>query len=207
MRGSFVRLLGLSGLVVACGRPALPDPRAAARTYADAAERGDAARIYSLMTKDARRTYGEARTRELVKDERDELARTAAALRRPDVRVEGSATVLLADGTEIELALESEGFRVAAADTLPAAARTPTEALEGLRRALARRSYASLLRVLSPDARGELETDLRSLTQALAEPATLDVRVQGDRADVDLGEGHFVTLRREQGAWRVEDVR
>jgi hypothetical protein len=48
---------------------------------------------------------------------------------------------------------------------------------------------------------------LRSLTQALAEPATLDVRVQGDRADVDLGEGHFVTLRREQGAWRVEDVR
>ena len=159
------------------------------------------------MTKEARRTYGEARTRELVKDEREELARTATALERPDARVQGSATVLLADGTEVELTLEPEGFRVAAADTLPAAARTPTEALEGLRRALARRSYASLLRVLSPDARGELETDLRSLTRALAEPATLDVRVQGDRADVDLGDGHFVTLRRDEGAWRVEDVR
>src|SRR5215468_8228592 len=114
MRGSFVRVLGLAGLVVACGRPALPDPRATARAYADAAQRGDASRIYSLMTKEARRTYGEARTRELVKDEREELARTASALTRPDARVEGSATVLLADGTEIELTLEPEGFRVAA---------------------------------------------------------------------------------------------
>ena len=202
-----LRLLGLSGLLVACGRPALPDPRAAARAYADAAAKGDAGRIYALMTTDARRTYGERRTRELVADTRVELARQAAALSRSDTRVAGEATVLLDDGTRAELTLESDGFRVAAADTLPGAARTPSEALDGLRRALARRSYFSLLRVLSHEARGELEPDVRSLARALEEPATLAVRVDGDRAEVDVGAGHLVTLRRDRGSWFVEDIR
>jgi len=207
MLGPAVRVLGLSSLAVACGRPALPDPRAAASTYAEAAARGDGQRIYGLLTRDARRSYGEARTRELVADAREELRRQAAALKRPDTRVEGAATLLLADGTTVELSLEPEGFRVAAADTLPGAARTPAEALDGLRRALARRSYAALLRVLSHEARGELELDVRSLAKSLEEPSTLDIRVDGDRADVDVGSGHFVTLRRDQGTWHVEDIR
>jgi hypothetical protein len=207
MLGPAVRVLGLSGLAVACGRPALPDPRVTASAYAEAAARGDGQRIYALMTRDARRTYGEARTRELVGDAREELRRQASALKRPDTRVDGAATLLLADGTTVELALEPEGFRVAAADTLPGAARTPAEALDGLRRALARRSYPALLRVLSTEARGELELDVRSLAKSLEEPATLDIRVDGDRADVDVGSGHSVTLRRDQGTWHVEDIR
>jgi hypothetical protein len=200
------RVVALWGLVVGCGRPALPDPKITARAYADAAERGDANRLHALLTRDAKRTYGEARVTELVKDEREELRRQATALTGPDTRVDASATLLLADGSEVELSLEPEGFRIAAASTLPAAARTPTEALDGLRRALARRSYSALLRVLSADSRGAVETDLRSLAAALQNPATLDVRVQGDRADVDVGAGHQVTLRRENGTWRVEDI-
>jgi len=201
-----LRVLALSGLALACGRPALPDPREAARAYADAAARGDADRIHALLTREARRTYGQARVRELVRDERAELGRQAAAVSRPDTRVEASATLLLADGSEVELALEADGFRVAAADTLPGAARTPTEALDGLRRALSRRSYSALLRVLSAESRAAMELDLRALVLALENPATLDVRVQGDRADVDVGGGHLVTLRREAGTWRVEDI-
>jgi hypothetical protein len=80
------------------------------------------------------------------------------------------------------------------------------EALDGLRRALARRSYPALLRVLSAESRGAVETDLRALAAALENPATLDVKVEGDRADVDVGGGHRVTLRREGGTWRVEDI-
>ncbi len=198
---------GLSGLVAGCGRPALPDPRAAARAYSDAAARGDAGRIYALMTRESRRTYGEQRTRLLVSEERAELARQADALRRPDTRVDGAATVLLAEGTSVEMSREPQGFRVAAEDTLPAAARTPKEALSALGRALSRRSYAALMRVLSSEARGELELDVRSLTQALKDPETLDVRVEGDHADVALGSGHLVSLRRIQGTWHVEDVR
>ena len=199
---------GLSGLVAGCGRPALPDPRAAARAYSDAAARGDAGRIYALMTRESRRTYGEQRTRLLVSEERAELARQADALRRPDTRVDGAATVLLADGTSVELALEPQGFRVAAADTLPAAARTPKEALSALGRALSRRSYAR------PHARAQLGGARRARARrSLCSPKrskireTLDVRVEGDHADVALGSGHLVSLRRIQGTWHVEDVR
>ena len=189
-----------------CGRPALPDPREAARAYAAAAARGDADGVHALLTRDARRTYGLGRVRELVRDERAELSRQAASVSRTDARVEASARLLLADGSAVELELEPEGFRVAAADTLPGAARTPTEALDGLRRALSRRSYSALLRVLSAESRATVELDLRALAVALENSATLDVRVQGDRADVDVGGGHLVTLRREAGTWRVEDI-
>jgi hypothetical protein len=201
-----VCVVAFSTLPLACGRPALPDPQVAARAYADAAARGDADRIYSLLDSDAQRSYGRERVGELVRDERSELARQGASLRARDVRADATATLLLADGSQIELTLEPDGFRVAAADTLPAAAQTPVEALDGLRRALARRSYTALLRVLSTETRGSVETDLRALAAALENPATLDVRVQGDHADVDVGGGHQVTLRREAGTWRVEDI-
>jgi hypothetical protein len=201
-----LRVAALSGLALACGRPALPDPRLTVSSYAEAVARGDAPRIHALLTREAQRTYGQAKVTELVRDERAELGRQAAAVSRPDARVDASATLLLADGTSVELALEPEGFRVAAADTLPAAARTPTEALEGLRLALTRRSYAALLRVLSAESRAAVELDLRALATALGDPATLDIRVQGDRAEVDVGAGHLVTLKRESGTWRVEDL-
>jgi len=199
-------LVALSGLAVACGRPALPDPRAAARAYADAAARGDASRVHSLLSREAQRTYGSAAVAALVRDEQQELRRLADAVTRPDVRVEASATMLLEDGSQARLTLEDDEFRVAATETLPAAARSPVEALDGLRRALARRSYPALLRVLSAESRGAVETDLRALAAALENPATLDVKVEGDRAAVDVGGGHRVTLRREGGTWRVEDI-
>jgi|SRR4051812_46942904 hypothetical protein len=201
-----LRVVAFSSFALACGHSSLPDPNIAARAYADAAVHGQADRIYALLATDARRSYGVDRVRELVRDERAELARQGASLRAPGTRVEAQATMLLADGSQIELTLEPDGFRIAAADTLPAAAQTPVEALDGLRRALARRSYTSLLRVLSAEARVALETDLRTLAAALENPATLDVRVQGDRAEVSVGGGHQVTLRRESGTWRVEDI-
>lgn len=200
------RVVALASLALGCGRPALPDPKVAARAYADAAARGDANRLHALLTREAQRTYGAPRVAELVRDERAELRARAAAVTARDARVEATATLVLADGGRVELALEPEGFRVAAADSLPAAARTPTEALDGLRRALARRSYTALLRVLSVESRNAVETEVRSLAQGLENPATLDVRVQGDHADVDVGGGHRITLRREDGSWHVEDI-
>jgi hypothetical protein len=201
-----LRVVAFSTLALACGRPALPDPNITVHAYAEAARRGDADRIYALLNSDAQRGYGRERVRALVRDEHAELARQGASLAARGAHVDATATMLLADGSQIELTLEPDGFRVAAADTLPAAAQTPVEALDGLRRALARRSYTALLRVLSAEARGAVETDLRALSAALENPATLDVRVQGDRADVDVGGGHLVTLRRESGIWRVEDI-
>jgi hypothetical protein len=200
-------LAALSCLSAGCGRPALPDPRKTALDYADAAVRGDSARIYALLSREARRSLGRDGTRRLVREARRELEVQGRALRAPRVTVEATAEVLLSDGSEVELSLEDGEFRVDAAATLPSAARTPAQALDGLRRALVRRSYPALLRVLSVEARGALERDLRALVDGLQDPASLDVKVNGDRADIELPGGHSVSLKREQGVWRVEDVK
>jgi hypothetical protein len=143
----------------------------------------------------------------MVRDARRELEAQGRALRAPGAEVEASAKILLADGSEVELRLESGAFRVDAAATLPNAARTPAQALDGLRRALARRSYPALLRVLSVEARSAMERDVRALVEGLEDPSALDVRVTGDRAEIELPGGHSVSLKREQGVWRVEDVK
>ena len=195
------------GLPFACGRAELPDPQTAARAYAEAARRGDADALYGMLTSDAKRAYGPEGARKLVADARAELRRRGEALAAPAARVEATATVPLSDGTRVELDLEPDGFRIASADTLPSGARTPAEALLDLRRALARRSYPALIRVLSKKARVALERDLGSLEAGLTDPATLDVKVNGDRAEVDVPGGHAVTLEREGGTWRVDDIR
>ncbi|MGH7295028.1 MAG: hypothetical protein ACRELB_08845, partial [Polyangiaceae bacterium] len=78
-------------------------------------------------------------------------------------------------------------------------------ALEQLRRVLARRSYAGLMRVLSPTTRAAVENDLRTLVDGLGEPGTLPVQTSGDTAVVKVPGGHQVKLKREAGVWRVED--
>jgi hypothetical protein len=141
----------------------------------------------------------------LVADERAELSEQAKTLRRRGFAVRARALVRYADGEIATLALERGGFRVAAADALPARARTPVEALAALRRVLARRSYAGLMRVLSPATRDAIEEDLRQLVEGLERPEGLQVHVAGDVATVQIPGGHEVRLRREAGFWRVDD--
>ncbi len=92
-----------------------------------------------------------------------------------------------------------------AAGALPGGARTPEEAIEQLRRVLARRSYAGLMRVLSPATRAAVENDLRTLVDGLSEPAGLPVQTTGDAAVIQVPGGHLVKLKREAGVWRVEN--
>jgi hypothetical protein len=202
-------LLPLSVLAVGtgCGRPALPDPREAAREYAEKAARGDAEGLYAMLSKKAQRTHGREGVRRLVADAKPELSAQARGLTSDGVSVEAAATVPLANGDHVELTLEQGDFRIASGGTLPSGARTPAQALEDLRRALSRRSYAALLRTLSSEARGSMETDLRSLVNGLSNAETLDVKVDGDRAEVEVPGGHAVTLKREGGVWRVDDVK
>jgi hypothetical protein len=124
----------------------------------------------------------------------------------PGVVVKSRARVRYADGEDASLVLDDQGvFRVSGVDALPAGARTPGQALEQLRRVLARRSYAGLMRVLSPTTRSAIETDLRSLVVGLEHPDGLEVLVAGDSATVQIPGGHEVRLKREGTTWHVED--
>jgi hypothetical protein len=70
---------------------------------------------------------------------------------------------------------------------------------------LARRSYAGLMRVLSPATRAAVENDVRSFVDGLSDTGSLPVQVTGDAALVSVPGGHQVKLKREGGVWRVED--
>jgi hypothetical protein len=184
----------------------VPDPKSAVAAYADAAARGDADAIYDMMSDKGRRALSREEVRRIVADEKDELVDESKAVTAPGVIVRSRARVRYADGEDATLVVDEQGeLRVATADALPAGARTPEQALEQLRRVLARRSYAGLMRVLSPATRSAIEADLRGLVLGLEHPEGLEVNVAGEAATVQIPGGHEVKLRREAGVWHVED--
>jgi hypothetical protein len=191
--------------IVGCGRPSIPDPAAAARAYAQAAKAGDADALYGMLTAEAKRDLGRQEAARLVRESKRELAQKGEALSAGNARVEAIAEVRYDDGEAALLELEAGVFRVGSAGSLPSRARTPAQALDDFRRALARRSYAALLGVLSSETRSALENDLRSLVSGLENPETLDIKVSGDTAEVEVPGGHLVKLKREAGIWHVED--
>ncbi len=195
----------LSGLVAGCAEARLPDPKLAAVRYAEAARAGDSDRIYGLLSAEAQRDYGREGTRKLVEQAKPELARQGSALLAPTSQVQASAEIRFEDGESALFDLEDGAFRLSSLGTVPSRPRSPSEALGDFRRALARRSYPALLGVLSSETRSALEGDLKSLVEGLENPETLDVKVSGDNAVVNVPGGHQVKLRREAGVWHVLD--
>ena len=148
---------------------------------------------------------GVAGTKQLVGESRAELGRTAQAIQGEGARVEASAEARFNDGESATLVLEDGHFLVDAASLLPARPRTPSQALSGLRRALARRSYPALMALMAGDSQGALESDIGSLVSGLEHPETLEIQINGDVAEVELPTGHLIKLKREAGIWRVLD--
>lgn len=197
-------VVGYAVLPGCLGR-SVPDPRDAAADYAKAASRGDSDALYGMMTTSAQHARSRAEVKRLVAEERGELAEQARTIGAKDTRVEATARLRYEDGEEAHLELRDGRFWVTAAGTLPGGSRTPEQALEQLRRVLARRSYAGLMRVLTPQTRAAIEQDLRTLVTGLERPDTLHVDVTGDGAVVTVPGGHSVKLKREGGVWRVDD--
>jgi hypothetical protein len=158
-----------------------------------------------MMTTSSQKARSREDVRQIVADEKPELAEQAKALAGKDVRVEATARLRFDDGEEAALELKDGRYWVTASGALPGGARTPEEALDQLRRVVARRSYAGLIRVLSPATRAAIEADLRALVEGLDKPGTLQVQVNGDMATVIVPGGHQVKLKREGGIWRVEN--
>jgi hypothetical protein len=195
----------LIAFALACSGRSVPDPRSAAEEYAQAASRGDGDAIYEMMTTSAQKSRSRDDVKRLVAEQRGELAEQAKSLTTKDARVEAVARLRYEDGEEAQLELREGHFWITSSGALPGGSRTPEQALDQLRRVLARRSYAGLMRVLTPATRGAVEQDLRSLVSGLERPETLHVDVAGDGAVVTIPGGHSVKLKREGGVWRVDD--
>ena len=203
--------LWLLGLAVAalstggCVHRELPDPRAAARSYARAVARRDPAALQAMMTQAARRDHDEAEVRRLLAVGGEELRAQAAAVASSRARVVTQAEIRFDDGERVALEGREGRFWVLSAGGLPARARTPAEALVVFRRAVARRSYAALLRVLTVESRTLLERDMAALVEGLDLAEEVVIDVDGEEATAHLPGGRVVELKREEGVWRVRD--
>jgi len=204
-------LPAFAGAVLALGVQAcasagsIPAPEPAIAAYASALAAGDVDALYAMMSDESRRALSPADLKRILGEQRTELGEHAKALSKPARTVRTRAELRYQDGEVVTLELVDGAFRLTAADALPTAARTPAQALEELRRVLARRSYAGLMRVLSPRTRSAVEGDLRSLVEGLGAPDALLVGVVGDKATVRVPGGHRIELRREDGVWHVDD--
>ncbi|MBW2456859.1 MAG: hypothetical protein JRI68_20250 [Deltaproteobacteria bacterium] len=199
-------VLALVGLLSGCTRQvAMPEPDPVADAYAAAVRQGDADAIYRMMSAESRRATSRDEIARVLAEQRAELSEHAEAIASKERVLTARAEVRYDDGEVVSLDLDGGQFKVTAADALPAAAKTPEQALSQLRGVLARRSYAGLLRVLSPRTRAAMEQDLRTLVEGLNEPESLQIDVVGDAATVTVPGGHQVKLRREDGVWHVDD--
>jgi len=182
---------------LACAAPQIPDPRLAAQRWSEALVRGDAELVYGLLSQSAQQALGREGVKQVLERDRKELIAAAASATAVNARVETLARVSYSGERSASLVLEDGRFRIAAAAALPAHAATPEDALEELREVLARRSFAGLLRVLTADAGRALDAQLASVVDALGDPATVEIEVDGRRATARLPGGHTVKLERE----------
>jgi hypothetical protein len=211
--------LAVSVCAFGCGAPALTPPDAAVRAYAEATARGDAAALHGMLSEEARRGLTAEEVRARVGDAKAELAEHGALAlraidldaRQADAAVSSSlvvrADVPLDGGSRASLTLEEGAFAIDDGELVPTRARSPIAVLARLRAALARRDYAALVRLLSPTSARALEESLGSLVEGLDQPDALLIDERGDGAVVRVPGGHVVRLRREGGAWFVDDLR
>ncbi len=143
--------------------------------------------------------------RRIVLDQKTELEAQARALSSAQTRVTATARLRFADGEEVSLDWSDGSFGMTSGGALPGGAATPEAALDELRRAIARRSYRGLLRLLSPATRSAIEQDLRTLVGGLEHPETLPIHTTGDTSSAVVPGGHHVSMKREAGTWHVED--
>lgn len=188
-------------------RPPVPGPDETLRAWVEAAERGDADAAYALLSKGQKERLTLEEIRRAFRENPDELREEAQSLRRLlGVQIPATAEVPTADGGVAVLVLEKGRWRVAGGVGHAESLRTPRQTVVALRRALQRRSYDAVMRLLARSSRATVEDEVRRLLESLEDPDALVIEIDGDRATIEYEPGHVLTLEREDGEWRVVDL-
>lgn len=192
--------------VMGCGTVSMPDPGVTARAFADAIEQGDAERVHAMLDDDTRAALSVEVLETLLRDNRADLVALSAALRRETPYVPARARVELGRGDEVVLVTEDGGFRIDGGAAALVTLATPEQAVRALRSALLRGDLGAFLRVISNDARTDVETELARLLEETADTLDIEVNETGDEAVVRLTGGRVLHLVREGGEWHVVDL-
>ena len=196
-------------LLVGCGGSAgqVTPPATTLQAYSEAVRASDAEKAHALLDEETRAEVSVDELRSLLGENQAELADQARELER--VAAEGitaRARVPLESGESVALVLE-DGRWVVDGGVLDAPAlRTPLDAVLSLRRALRRRSFRGMSRVLAREPRAELDAEIERILEDTADERDLRVEIQGNRARVLTTSGREIVLVREAGEWRVLSI-
>ncbi len=207
---------------VACGgnEPAR-GPRDVVDAYARALADGRVDAAYAQLSDEAKKSIPFEAFQRMVRENPEEVRDIAATLLRPSGPALVTATVTTPGGESLLLIYEEGGWRVdgSAIDLYSQA--TPETAVRSFVRAYENNRFDVLMRFV-PDTKregldeqklkkawtGEQKAEMDRLTQALsAALATARFERIGERATMAYGAGGTVELVREQGAWKVEELK
>ncbi len=197
----------LAATLLGCGahgRVAHPDH--ALRQYTEAIE-SSPEEAYDLLSQEQRARMSRQEFVETAQEHPEEVEAQARQLGLQLAEpIPVWAEIRLADGEVVTLVLEEGEWRIADGPAGAISLASPLQTVRALRRSLRRRSYAAVLRVLSREARSQLEDEITRIIDGLEDEEDLRIEVTGNRARVIYDENHFIELVREDGAWVVVDM-
>lgn len=195
-------------------------PNRVLNDYAAALEAGRYRDAYALLSADAQRDIPYKSFERMARENPAEVEEIARSLRRPIAESYVTATVTGADGSKLLLVYEAGVWKVdgSAVDLYSQA--SPEQTLTSFIKAFEGKRYDILLRFVPVAKRsgldektlrsaweGEQKQDMTQLVQALkASLPTAKVELLGDRATVGYGPGATLSLLREQGIWKIEEL-
>lgn len=206
----------LVGATGCSGSSATPDTTV--RAFSEALRANRPRDAYDLLSEDYRQRTTFEEFEAYLTDHPDEARDIATLLTRIDGDAEVSAIVRYADGQELALVQEDGVWRITGNPANLYDQTTPRAAVRSFVRAMERRRYDIVLRLVpnasregmdearlresfEGEGREEIERLLASLRANLDNP----IEEVGDRATMSYGEGAAVQLVLEDGLWKIED--
>ena len=207
------------------------------RAYAKALDEGRADDAYKLLSNEAKRSVSLEAFRRMVKDNPDDVRDIARALTRSGSEPVVTATVSAPGGDKLELVYEGGRWTIDGTGIDRYGQATPRQALTGFLRAFQRGRYDVLMRYVPNAERegradalwgegdgkssggltadklkaawtGEQKEYISSIVQAIVSALpTASIEQTEDRAAMPYGAGGTVMFVREDGLWKIEDLK
>jgi len=212
-------------------------PGASLRAYSKALSEGRSDDAYRLLSNDAKRSVSLEAFRRMVKDNPDDVRIIAQSLARPGSQPVVKAVVSAPGGGQLELIYEGGRWTIDGTGIDRYGQATPRQALEGFLRAFDRDRYDVLMRYVpnaeregradamwgegDERASGGLTADklaeawtgdqreyISSIVQAIKSALpSAKIEQTDDRAAMPYGAGGTVLFLREDGLWKIEDLK
>ena len=231
----FAVVAGLAGC--SAGFDGGAGPRDALKAYAKALDEGRADDAYDQLSNEAKRSISREAFRRMVDENPEDVKDIARALTRPGSDPVVTATISAPGGEALELLYEDGRWTIDGTGIDRYGQATPRQALEGFLRAFDRQRFDVLMRYVPdaeregrPDAMwgegsdqgaggltaetlkeawtGDQKEFITGIVQAIKSALpTARIEQTDDRAAMPYGSGGTVLFVRENGLWKIEDLR